>query len=89
MITWAGSQTECLKLKHTVRLIQTTREKENVRGILKKRCGGKKGRGSHRSFEKSQLVDKLQVDKHLIDKQLIAKHLTDKQHVDKQCLLNL
>ena len=60
-----------------------------MRGILKKWCGGKKGRGSHRSFEKSQLVDKLQVDKHLIDKQLIAKHLTDKQHVDKQCLLNL
>ena len=75
-----------------------------MRGILKKRCGGKKGRGSHRSFEKSQLVDKLQVDKqqidkqlvaklqvdkHLIDKQLIARHLTDKQHVDKQCLLNL
>ena len=69
---------------HAVCLIQAAREKENVRGILKKRCGGKKGRGSHRSFEKSQLVDKLQVDK-----QLIAKHLTDKQHVDKQCLLNL
>ena len=43
-----------------------------MRGILKKRCGGKKGRGSHRSFEKSQLVDKLQVDKQLIDKQLVA-----------------
>ena len=84
MITWAGSQRECFQQRHTVWLIQATREKENVRGILKKRSGGKKGRGSHRSFEKSQLVDKLQVDKQQVD-----KHLTDKQHVDKQCLLDL
>ena len=89
MITWAGSQRECFQQRHTVWLIQAAREKENVRGILKKTSGGKKGRGSHRSFEKSQLVDKLQVDKQQTDKQLVAKHLTDKQHVDKQCLLDL
>ena len=56
---------------------------------MKKRSGGNKGRGSHRSFEKSQLVDKLQVDKQQIDKQFVDKQLTDKQHVDKQCLLDL